>query len=556
MVMPEWNASNHIRNRVRKRAGRAVITTLAFAFVFLYLTVQEDGQNQYLIATSSTTNKPLSSQRSIVTGASSYHYYNNNNEAGRELRGVSSLQVAATATKTAADSDRLPAQSAYTETEPSVPNSISTTTTTTTTTAGQMEEFLQTYPDTPGARFVRYLRSHLHYEAGAEHNRMLACDMNRANKELPGPAVHCYAGMDINSKMTQVSQHNNGITRQYTMPLGSNITIHDMPLYATEDIQEKYIPALGTQQTCLPLFLAGAALDPTKNEVAVELGPYFGLSSKCIVAGMRTQGGGRPRNKGAHTYTAFDTFNGIRNHDSIRKHPEWNWILEKYPYYTAANTSFLFLWEKAVQSVYPTARGRAGWINSTTLNPAILGLENDDNNNKGSLGLISIDSAKTAIQLRDQLAGLGTLRAGTILFLLDFEFVVTQIKLVYGCLRHTGYLIPVYTAWERRENWAFVVAKDNFSWSDPRWVTCMDHIENATTTTSSSGSAGSNEIVVAAAEVKSRHAYWVKQDVVFMTSLQTSDTAEMDAVYQPRVDALVNAVLKTVDSHHWAPVLR
>jgi hypothetical protein len=77
-----------------------------------------------------------------------------------------------------------------------------------------------------------------------------------------------------------------------------------------------------------------------------------------------------------------------------------------------------------------------------------------------SLSLLVIDSAKTAKAWNQQLtAVLGTqdtLQPGTILFLMDFQYVSQQVKQVYGCLR--PYLLPVYISWNK-EHWAFVVTQ-------------------------------------------------------------------------------------------------
>jgi hypothetical protein len=153
------------------------------------------------------------------------------------------------------------------------------------------------------------------------------------------------------------------------------ISVYDMPRYPGMDHS---IPALGTLLSCLPLFLGGASVG-SKHGMTIELGPYFGLSSKCILAGMDTSGVRRE-----NAYIPFDTFEGSQNFKSIQKSRKHAWIMRSYPLYTANNSSFLFLWEKATQPIYPTAQGRPGWISASTLNLQTIGLGSIDSSSSSS----------------------------------------------------------------------------------------------------------------------------------------------------------------------------
>ena len=61
--------------------------------------------------------------------------------------------------------------------------------------------------------------------------------------------------------------------------------------------------------------------------------------------------------------------------------------------------------------------------------------------------------------------------------------------------------------------------------------------------------------VAAIAKIRSRYDHWIQQDIVFMTSLETSDIAQIDSVYQHRVNALMKVITKASYSRYWAPVL-
>lgn len=371
----------------------------------------------------------------------------------------------------------------------------------------QLNQFLTNHADTAGARLIQQLRMHLHYQPGTENKRMDACDAVR----FPHNMVRCLTGREqVGTEHKPEDTENNNanninndeITKKAFMPLGSNISVYEMPRYPGSD---RLIPALGTLRSCLPLFLAGSVVG--ENKMTLELGPFFGLSSKCIVAGMQIKG------VRENSFLALDTFQGIQNYMSIKNSKQNAWILEEYPSFTWNNTSFLFLWEKAVQSIYPTAQGRAGYVMANTLNPGTIGKPTHD------IELISIDSAKSVEAMQNQLAGLGPIKTGTILFLLDFEYVSSQIQLVYGCLRESGFLLPVYTAWKGGEGWAFVVTKD-FSFSDFVYPDCVT-IESE----------------------KQNH--WIEQDVKFLASLQNDVDGE--TIAQARIDKLTQKLYAVME---------
>jgi hypothetical protein len=87
--------------------------------------------------------------------------------------------------------------------------------------------------------------------------------------------------------------------------------------------------------------------------------------------------------------------------------------------------------------------------------------------------MLSIDSAKSARMLIDQLEGLGIIATGTIIFLMDFEFVPDQVRQIYACLREE-FLIPVYASFSM-EHWAWIVTKD-FSFEDGKIRQCFANL--------------------------------------------------------------------------------
>lgn len=307
-----------------------------------------------------------------------------------------------------------------------------------------LDSFLHRFPKTAGARFVNLLREHLHSpDIAAEITRINACH-SESNIAL------CMAGVE-SYRRTVVLRNDpiDAIERKVTMPMlpkgdDAQFSVYRMRHYRDTD---KKIANLGTLVACLPLFLAGSAVG--EQEMVVELGPFAGLSSKCIVTGMLSIHGIRD-----HAYRAYDIFAGAENYKAIVNRAGWVKRKRYYPGFSAENSSFLQLWKDTVQFVYPKAEAQAGFITSDTLRP--------ENLYHQPIGMIAIDSAKDALQFKTQLEGLGSLQAGTIVFMMDFECANDQIGFVYGCLRE--YMLPVYVSWGM-EHWAWV-ARETFSLND------------------------------------------------------------------------------------------
>jgi hypothetical protein len=317
----------------------------------------------------------------------------------------------------------------------------------------QMEQFVVRNPDTPGARFIRLLRDNLHYEPGSEARRLSACT-NSAIKDAKNVSI-CFGGGRNYRKALETSNIDDlkleHATRLVLWENNTDMNVYKLRRYNGTD---RLIPYLGTQAACLPLMLAGYAAHENPDNVVVELGPFAGLSSRCILVGMLKHG----VHEGA--YRAFDTFEGVNNWKAISYLAPW--LKKEHPEFNENQTDFLFLWKMNVESVYPTAQASVGWINKDTLNPTVLGRKH--------VSLLSIDSAKSAKMLIDQLEGLGVIATGTIIFLMDFEFVPDQVRQIYACLRE-DILIPVYASFSM-EHWAWIVTKD-FSFEDTKIRQCF-----------------------------------------------------------------------------------
>lgn len=187
----------------------------------------------------------------------------------------------------------------------------------------QLNNFLRSYPETSAAKFVHLLRNLHSPEPAAEALRINACHANNRT-------TLCVAG--------EHSQHEEHDT---TMPLSNGdptFSVYRMLHFRDTD---KKIANLATQVACLPLYLAGAAV--VEDAIMVELGPFAGLSSLCIVAGLRVAAHGVA---GPHTYRAYDTFTGAENYHSIVARA--GWVKKRYPVFSAENSSFLELWKDTV----------------------------------------------------------------------------------------------------------------------------------------------------------------------------------------------------------------
>lgn len=292
----------------------------------------------------------------------------------------------------------------------------------------ELEDFLNRNPNTPAAILVPLLRKYLHTSPTAEAERARACARHRNDKM-------CFGGHAYYTSHTDKTEKEIPVVLWEDDP--------DMNMYnLTHYPSGRKHSSLGTNMACIPLILAGFAATKDPSNVVVELGPFLGLSTKCIATGMRKNGIKQD------TLFVYDKFTGTMNFKAIQKmHP---WLNDEHPEYTQQNDNFHFLWEYGVKSTYPTVVSRQGFISKDTLNPETLG--------KRPVALLSIDSAKLNEHLQEQLAGLGPLQKGSILMMMDFEFVREHIVLFFACLREK-YVLPVYVSWHL-EHWMWIVTED------------------------------------------------------------------------------------------------
>lgn len=312
-------------------------------------------------------------------------------------------------------------------------------------------QWLLDNPNTPGARLVSLLNEHLHPHADAEGERLIACH----DKNYP----LCFGGHAAYHKALEEAPEDKKsdkiyIERETKMPFGPTVdpdqsdgySVWKMRRFAKMANKFRQIHNLGTEPACLALVLAGAAVGDDFG-VVVELGTYLGLSSKCIGLGLNST-------KRQDAYFAFDLFgNDDYNYDKITKNMPWT--LQVKPDFTK-ESSYQWLWRNATVDVYPSAQAFEGFINATTVYPKLW--------KKQPIALMSVDSAKTWSHFRDQTAGIQRpymLKKGSILILMDFLTIDTQIKLLYtGCMGQ--YLQPVYSSYCKGEQWIFV-ATQSFS---------------------------------------------------------------------------------------------
>ena len=281
-------------------------------------------------------------------------------------------------------------------------------------------------PDTPGARFVDLMKTYMHGKPGSEGDRIKACSS--------GEFAHCFAGtVNFTPKPGMEDEE---LEKETKLPLVKDgKTVYQARRFFNTD---RLIRTLGTDLACLPLLLASAAV---KDGVVVELGPFVGLSSRCMGMGLQTTG------REGEMYV-FDTWAGARNFkDIVSSMP---WIKTEHPEYSPDNDSFLWLWKMVMKDAYPSAKAYQGWITPKTVKP-----ETWDNK---KIDVLSIDSIKSWSSWNEQLGGLGDtfLEKGAIFAAMDFTYT-DQPNFVYACLR--DYLQPVYTSWHRGEHWIFVVLK-------------------------------------------------------------------------------------------------
>jgi hypothetical protein len=203
---------------------------------------------------------------------------------------------------------------------------------------------------------------------------------------------------------------------------------------------KELIYKLGTDAVCLPLILAGASIQDFG--VAVELGPFLGFTSRCLGLGLNTT-------KRAHSFHAFDSFDGKENYNAISHRLPW--VKQYNESFTSQNSNFVWLWNMAMQDVYPSARAHAGWINAANVNA--------QHWNGQPIAFLGIDSVKNWVHWKSQLEGFPSplLLKGSIFAAMDFLFT-DQPHIYYSCLQ--SYLQPVYSSFCTAEHWIFIVLKD------------------------------------------------------------------------------------------------
>ncbi len=292
----------------------------------------------------------------------------------------------------------------------------------------ELDDFLNENPDTPAALLVPLLRQYLHTSPAAELERVRACSRHRNEKM-------CFAGHDYYTKNSEAPEEEIPVVLWEDDP---HMNMYNFTRYPNG----KKHGNLGTNVACIPLILAGFAATHDPNNVVVELGPFLGYSTKCIATGMRKNG---VKN---NTLYVYDTFSGTMNFNAIKKLNPW--LKDEHPEFNQENDNFHFLWEYGVKSTYPTLVSRQGFIGHDTLNPGTLG--------NRPVALISIDSAKSNNHLQMQIAGIGPLKKGSILMMMDFEFVRQHIILFYACLRE-HFVMPGYVSWNM-EHWMWIVTED------------------------------------------------------------------------------------------------
>jgi hypothetical protein len=277
--------------------------------------------------------------------------------------------------------------------------------------SSEINEWIDQYPNTPGARFIHLLRKHIHYETGAEDRRINDCFKSR---------LQCFGGAQASEEMTTTIIPTTQMTMQEFLYLTKTDTI----------------PRLGTDPVCLPLILAGQAIQ--EAGVVVEFGPFAGMTTRCLGLGLNQTGA-------KNAIFSFDTFENEDNWGAIRQQAKWVVNVPEYD----PKKNFIWVWERVVHGVYPTAKAIPGFISKETAHPAVW--------NNDEIAVLSLDSVKGVLHWQDQLEGIRMLKAGSILALQDF-ILTDQPTIVYGCLRE--YLMPVFTCWEFWEPWIFVVKKD------------------------------------------------------------------------------------------------
>jgi hypothetical protein len=267
--------------------------------------------------------------------------------------------------------------------------------------------------------------------------------------------------------------------------------------------------------------LAAASIDHD-TDMVLELGPFTGFSSKCAAYGILAAKNFGTSSDDLPRLLSFDTFNGEVNYRTISKHAPW--AKEVNPNYRNGNASFVGLWQRTVQFVYPQAQAMPGYINATLLNDVLLQKLFDPL----SPQVLIADTVKTAKLLHEQLGGL-TLNAGMVLFLMDFQRSKEVVQQVYGCFRQ-DYLLPVYISWNN-EHMAFVITK-TFKVNDPEIFQCYELLSKT--------DFEKNPYHKKVMEAR------VKQDLVFLSGL-TIDSDVHERFREGLWDKTMQAMVKIMD---------
>jgi hypothetical protein len=389
-----------------------------------------------------------------------------------------------------------------------------------------MTTFLQKYPDSTGARFIHFLQAELYGRPEWEPHRQSFCE-----RTLP-LCIGGYHNSNTKNSLSSSNRFSTSLERIFSyfndrendtflpllLPPTDSTTVHRVRHFRDT---EHVIVNLGTNKACLPLMLAAASIDFEKGMV-VELGPFAGFSSKCAAYGILAarQNATHQKEDTTPRLVSFDTFEGKVNYDALaRKVP---WVKEMYPGFTKEHSNFVQLWKDTVQDVYPQAKAISGHINDTIIKDEISKLS------QLKPEVFIVDTVKTSKLLHEHLGGL-TIRAGTILFLMDFQRSKDLVQQVYGCIR-PQYLLPVYISWNN-EHMAFVVTQ-TFTVNDPDIFQCYQKLAKVDFRTTPYHTH----------VMKAR----LKQDLVFLSGL-TTDAETHEQFREGLRDKTMQAMNKALD---------
>ena len=268
----------------------------------------------------------------------------------------------------------------------------------------------------PSLRFLGQLPSHL--SPLSESDRLIACKGDDDD--------HCMDSFD---------------------PTASFPLSHLAFTYATPGMSGSQVPSLGTRPVCLPLAIVGDSVSG-EGDAVVELGPFVGLSSRCLGIGLAKEPSLSP------PLHVFDSFSGNRNENAIMKDSFVSRFAEENNIATRnsdGSFSFEWLWRLTASETYYNVHSHVGEISEKT----VLGGEPWNN---AHVAAVSIDSVKRFGHLSSQMSSLEPIFArGSLAALLDFSRCDLAF-LVYGCLRRQ--MVPVYTSWCTGEHWIFSVVEN------------------------------------------------------------------------------------------------